>query len=191
MVRDAEYEAAMTEPEALARGEEPVADRVRMEFASLDAFVRTHYPRLIRLAGLITRNADQAQDAVQAGLERAWRKRNNIRDPAKLRPWLDRIVAREAIRQTSGGGLSAVRQRESGDWVEYPSTLPEPAELVILREAVGRLSSNHRAVIALHLHEGYTVEETARVLDVPFDTVRSRLRAARERLRHELTEKDQ
>jgi len=182
----------MIEREALARVDETGAERVRIELASLDAFVRAHYPRLIRLAGLITRDADQAQDAVQAALERAWRKRGDVKDSASLRPWLDRIVAREAIRQTRGTGLSAMRRRESADWIEYPSTLPEPAEMVILREALGRLSPDHRAVIALHLHEGYSVEETARVLAVPFDTVRSRLRAARARLRRELAEeKDQ
>jgi RNA polymerase sigma-70 factor (ECF subfamily) len=58
----------------------------------------------------------------------------------------------------------------------------------MLREALGRLSPDHRAVVALHLHSGYSVDETARLLQVPFDTVRSRLRAARERLRREMTE---
>ena len=43
-------------------------------------------------------------------------------------------------------------------------------------------------MVALHLYAGYSVEETARVLQIPFDTVRSRLRAARERLRRELGE---
>ena len=180
----------MLEPEALARADEFGTERIPIELTSLDAFVRAHYPRLIRLAGLITRDADQAQDAVQAALERAWRKRGDVRDPARLRPWLDRIVAREAIRHTRGTGLSALRRRDPADWNEYPSTLPEPAEVVVLREALGRLSPDHRAVIALHLHEGYSVEETARVLAVPFDTVRSRLRAARARLRRELTEEN-
>jgi len=192
MVRNAAYELAMREPKALARADEFGAERIRIELASLDAFVRAHYPRLIRLAGLITRDADQSQDAVQAALERAWRNRGAVRDPASLRPWLDRIVAREAIRQTSGKRLSARLRRDSQDWIQYPSTMPEPAEVVVLREALGRLSPDHRAVIALHLHEGYSVEETARVLAVPFDTVRSRLRAARARLRRELAEeKDQ
>jgi RNA polymerase sigma-70 factor (ECF subfamily) len=192
MVRNAEHEPAMRKPEALARADEIGAERVRIELASLDAFVSAHYPRLIRLAGMITRDADQAQDAVQAALERAWRKRGDVRDPAKLRSWLDRIVAREAIRQTRGTGLPAPLRRDPQDWIQYPSTMPEPSEMVILREALGRLSPDHRAVIALHLHEGYSVEETARVLAVPFDTVRSRLRAARARLRRELAEeKDQ
>jgi RNA polymerase sigma-70 factor (ECF subfamily) len=69
-----------------------------------------------------------------------------------------------------------------------PASTPEPAELAVLREALGHLSPDHRAVIALHLYAGYSVDETARVLQVPFDTVRSRLRAARERLRRELGE---
>jgi RNA polymerase sigma-70 factor (ECF subfamily) len=179
----------MTEPEALARADEIGVEQVRIELASLDVFVRVHYPRLIRLAGLITRDADQAQDAVQAALERAWRKRADVRDPARLRPWLDRIVAREAIRQTRRGGLSALRH-DPEDWVQYPSTMPEPAEIAVLREALGRLSPDHRAVIALHLYSGYSVEETAQALGVPFDTVRSRLRAARERLRRDLVEND-
>ncbi len=63
--------------------------------------------------------------------------------------------------------------------------------MVALREALGRLSPDHRAGIALHLHGGYSVEETARLLEVPFDTVRSRLRAARARLRREMVENNQ
>jgi RNA polymerase sigma factor (sigma-70 family) len=188
MVCNAKHEPAMREPEALAKAKEIGAKPTRDELTSLDAFVRAHYPRLIRLAGVIARDGDQAQDAVQAALERAWRKRGDVRDPAKLRPWLDRIVAREAIRQTRGTGIGALLRRNPTDWIQYPSAVPEPTELVVLREALGRLSPDHRAVIALHLHEGYTVEETARILEVPFDTVRSRLRAARERLRRELTE---
>jgi RNA polymerase sigma-70 factor (ECF subfamily) len=179
----------MTDMQALATAEEIGAEELRIELTSLEGFVRVHYPRLIRLAGLITRDADQAQDAVQAALERAWRKRADVRDPARLRPWLDRIVAREAIRQTRRGGLSALRH-DPDDWIQYPSTLPEPAEMAVLREALGRLSPDHRAVIALHLYVGYSVEETANALSVPFDTVRSRLRAARERLRRELAEND-
>jgi RNA polymerase sigma-70 factor (ECF subfamily) len=60
--------------------------------------------------------------------------------------------------------------------------------MALLREALGRLSPEHRAVVALHLYAGYSVDETARVLQIPFDTVRSRLRAARERLRRDLGE---
>jgi DNA-directed RNA polymerase specialized sigma24 family protein len=37
--------------------------------------------------------------------------------------------------------------------------------------------------VVLHLHAGYTVDETAALLGVPRETVRSRLRVARDHLR--------
>jgi RNA polymerase sigma-70 factor (ECF subfamily) len=171
--------AAMPERAAAApiEGAEP---------AALDAFVREHYPRLIRLAGLVTRDVDQAQDAVQAALERAWRKHHGLRDRSTLRPWLDRIVVREAIRQTQPGPLRRMFNRPATDWTDIPASLPEPEERAAVREAVGRLSPGHRAVVALHLYAGYTVEETARLLEIPIDTVRSRLRTARDHLRRHL-----
>lgn len=158
------------------------------DVTALEAFVHEHYPRLVRLAGLITRDPEQAEDAVQAALERAWRKRGDIRDPASLRPWLDRIVVREAIRHARGGRLGAVLRLGSTGWLNLAAELPEPAEMMVLREALGRLSPDHRAVVALHLYAGHSVEQTAKILQVPFDTVRSRLRAARDRLRRDLAE---
>lgn len=178
----------MSEPEAVSIADPVGADRAVLEVAALDTLVRQHYPRLVRLAGLITRDVDQAQDAVQAALERAWRKRDAVRDPASLRSWLDQIVVREAIRQTRGRGFARLVRRPPTEWLEIPASMPEPEERAVVREALGRLSPDHRAVVALHLHAGYTVDETARILGVPYDTVRSRLRAAREHLRRHLTE---
>jgi RNA polymerase sigma-70 factor (ECF subfamily) len=177
----------MSEPEALSRADAIGVDRTRPAVDSLDGFVHEHYPRLVRLAGLVTRDVDQAQDAVQAALERAWRKRDQARADS-FRPWLDRIVVREAIRQTQNRHRFAPWRHQATEWVDMPASTPEPTEMAVLREALGRLSPDHRAVVALHLYAGYSVEETARVLQIPFDTVRSRLRAARERLRLELGE---
>ena len=170
----------------------PDADAIdpdhRADLASLDAFVSEHYPRLVRLAGLITRDTDQAEDAVQSALERAWRKRSQVRDPGSLRSWLDRIVAREAIRQARGGRLTFFLGQRNAEWLDLAGHSPEPAEMATLRVALGRLSPDHRAVVALHLYAGHSVEQTADILQIPFDTVRSRLRAARERLRREMAE---
>ena len=177
----------MREPEALTGPDQIGVGRARLAVESLDGFVIEHYPRLVRLAGLVTRDVDQAQDAVQAALERAWRKRDQAQADS-FRPWLDRIVVREAIRLAQGRNRLAPWRHDPTDWVEMPASTPEPTEMAVLREALGRLSPDHRAVVALHLYAGYSVEETARILQIPFDTVRSRLRAARERLRRDLGE---
>jgi RNA polymerase sigma-70 factor (ECF subfamily) len=165
--------------------------------AELEAFALAHYSRLIRLAGIVTRNADAAQDAVQTALERAWRHRRDLDDPSRLRSWLDRIVVREAIREARRrrGFLARVFGASSVEWLDvtehaaaHVDTAIEATDQALLREVLATLSPGHRAVIALHLQVGYTVEETAGLLGIPVDTVRSRLRAARRRLRDQMTE---
>ena len=81
--------------------------------ADLEEFVVEHYDRLIRLARLICRDASDAADAVQLALEQAWRRRSSLRGGASLRPWLDWIVAREAIRRAPRvrGGPSPLTAR--------------------------------------------------------------------------------
>src|SRR5919107_2064750 len=56
--------------------------------ADLATFVADHYDRLIRLAWLVCRDGADAGDAVQAGLEVAWRRRETLRDKSSLRSWL-------------------------------------------------------------------------------------------------------
>jgi RNA polymerase sigma-70 factor (ECF subfamily) len=160
-------------------------------------FVAAHYPRLIRLAGLICRDAIDSEDAVQAGLERAWRRRESLRDPGSLPAWLNRIVVREAIRL--GRDNRSLRQRFErmvGDHdqidIRVLRTEADPGSSVTsraaLRHAFEALPAAQRAVVALHLYLGYSIAETADMVGAPLETVRSRLRLAREQLRFQLGE---
>ena len=148
--------------------------------ADLESFVLEHYPRLIRLAGLVCHRTDEAEDAVQAALERAWRQRGTLADPHRIRPWLDRIVVREAIR---------IRHRATPTVVDLSREIdPGVDEWAAVRHAFSSLPREQRAAVALHLYVGYPVAETAEIVGAPVETVRSRLRLARERLRSLLTE---
>jgi RNA polymerase sigma-70 factor (ECF subfamily) len=160
--------------------------------AAMSAFVVEHYDRLVRFARLICRDAGDASDAVQVGLEQAWRRRSTLRDDDRIRPWLDRIVAREAVR-ISRGRQSWLRRLFTPDpdvsWIgPADKRASDPARYAAMRTALGELSPEQRAVVALHLHAGYSVAETARIVDAREETVRSRLRLARQRLRRELEE---
>ena len=160
-------------------------------------FVAAHYPRLVRLAGLICRDAIDSEDAVQAGLERAWRRRDSLADPARLAAWLDRIVVREAIRL--GRDKRSLRERLERVLGEHENielrvaqNEPDPGTAVTsraaLRHAFESLPAAQRAVVGLHLYLGYSISETADMVGAPLETVRSRLRLAREQLRFQLSE---
>ena len=160
--------------------------------AAITAFVSEHYDRLLRLAGLVCRDTSDAADAVQVGLEQAWRGRSTLHNEAPLRPWLDKIVVREAVRisKRRASWLSRIfTPRPEITWIEPPDRrASEPATVVALRAAFEELSPEQRAVVVLHLHLGYTVAETAAIVEAPDETVRSRLRLARVRFRRELEE---
>jgi DNA-directed RNA polymerase specialized sigma24 family protein len=79
----------------------PVAGTVERSGAlerDLASFFAEHYDRLVRLAALVCHSPGATEDAVQAAMEQAWRRRSTLRDPERIRPWLDRIVVRESIR---------------------------------------------------------------------------------------------
>ncbi len=157
----------------------------------LATFVVEHNDRLIRLAYLVCGSPTDAADAVQRGFEQAWRQRSSLRDQSRLRAWLDRVVVREAIRL---GRRPWYRHLLSLDtrvgWIDPPARGVEPEQWLALRQSFDRLPAEQRAVLALHLHAGYSVSETAALVGAPVETVRSRLRLAKDRLRRELSEPD-
>jgi RNA polymerase sigma-70 factor (ECF subfamily) len=150
--------------------------------ADLEALVVENYERLLRVAILICRDRTDAEDAVQIALERAWRHGRNLRERDKLPAWLHRIVVREAIR------LERRRRGLLSRWLASPREiavgLPANGDRDLdLQSALRDLSVEQRAALVLHHYAGYSVAETAHLLDVPYETARSRLRLARGRLR--------
>ena len=77
-------------------------------------------------------------------------------------------------------------------WIEpADERLSEPSRYVALRASFAGLPAAQRAVVALHLHHGYSISETAALVGAPEETIRSRLRLARQRLRRDLEEAGQ
>jgi RNA polymerase sigma-70 factor, ECF subfamily len=172
------------------------ADSALTEAASLEdqlvAFFDDHYARMVRLAGLICHAGTSAEDAVQAAMEQVWRRRGTLRDPDKLRWWIDRIVVREAIRLNRRpwwSRITDVASEERGLLLPDPSIQAAPERLALVA-ALRSLRVEQRAACVLHLYAGYSVTETAQLMSASVETTRSRLRLARRRLRAELSEEE-
>jgi RNA polymerase sigma-70 factor (ECF subfamily) len=165
---------------------------------ALEEFFVVHYARLVGLAGLVCGDIAAAEDIVQTALERAWRSRGAITDEERLKPWLDRIVVREAARERRFRltWLARVVRPAAVTQIDVPQReLVDQAatrfpERLAMRQLFLELTAAQRAVVVLHMHAGYTIDETANALGIPRETVRSRLRVAREYLRHALEEGD-
>jgi RNA polymerase sigma-70 factor, ECF subfamily len=140
--------------------------------------------RLLRTARLILRDEALAEDAIQETFLKAWQRIGSLHDEDPG-PWLTRIAMNESI--------SAYRRRHRfqalterfGRFGGAKREVSSEARLD-LAHALDQLSAEHRAAVALHYYQDLSVEETARVLKVPVDTMKSRLKTALRRLR-ELT----
>jgi RNA polymerase sigma-70 factor (ECF subfamily) len=170
------------------------ADTAVPEAASVEdqlaVFFDAHYQRMVRLAGLVCHSGVAAEDAVQAAMEQAWRRRSSLRDPGRMRWWLDRIIVREAIRMNRRPWWTRLSATSADD---QRSLLPDPAgeatpQRMALTAALAALTPQQRAACVLHLHLGYGVAETAELMGAGVETTRSRLRLARQRLRADLSE---
>lgn len=153
-----------------------------------DAFtelVATHHRDLIRLAMVITGDAELADDAAQATWQQAWRKLRQLRDPARVRPWLLAIAANEA--------RQALRRRSRLTVMpdELASASPpegDPIEAMDLDRALAKLKPADRTLIGLRYVSGFSASELAPMLQISPEGVRSRLKRILDRLREELGE---
>jgi RNA polymerase sigma-70 factor, ECF subfamily len=155
---------------------------------SLEQLMVERYPDLLRLAFLIVHDVAEAEDATQLALERAWRSRAQVRSAGSGLFWLRRIVVREALRARSSpwrvlrSPFHVVEIEPAGG----RASAPGGAERLDVVRAFEHLPPDQSAVVVLHHYLAYPIAEVAEMLDVPLETVRSRLRLAMRRLREEL-----
>ena len=146
--------------------------------------VRQQQESLYRMAYSVTRNEDDALDAVQEGILRAYKSLKSLREPKFFATWLTRITvnaARDLVKQR--------RPAEDVDELELPA--PEglsPEERMDLQAAVEHLPEAERELVQLRYFDGLTNREIARQMDLPEGTVASRLHRALGRMRVELKE---
>ncbi len=126
--------------------------------------------------------ADEREDAAQEVFIAVYRSLGSFRGEAQLSTWIYRIASRHAGRLRN--------RRRIRDLVNVlvlreppPPAPPDPAEraahLDLLDQLLGRLNPKKRTVFVLFEVEGLPIEEIARILDCPQNTVWSRLHHAR------------
>lgn len=135
---------------------------------------------MYRISYGILKNEADAEDAVAEALLKAWEKLGNLEKEESLRSWLIRIVI-----NTSKNILSARMWMMPYGLDEIAAVVPfweGPPETDIW-DYVREVSEVYRTVLLLYYYSGYSVRETAEILNVPEGTVKSRLARARKKLR--------
>jgi len=154
---------------------------------AFDALARTVGDRCMAIACRILRDADLAEDAVQAALITAWRELRTLRDPDRFEPWLHRILTNacyaEARRRRRWSAEIRILPVEGTYGPDETLTVHDRDQL---ERAFRRLTLEQRAVLVFHHYLGLPVSEVADRLDIPIGTAKSRLHHATTALRASL-----
>ncbi len=150
------------------------------------ALTRRQVDRAYRLAWAILGDDADADDATQDAFTIAWRRRTDLRDPARFDAWFSRILinaCRERLRQRN---RHPVRQLDEAPEVAIGDDSRDAATRDAVWTAVRRLDADHRIVVVLRYWADLTVDEIAERVGVPAGTVKSRLHYALRSMRPSL-----
>ena len=197
--------SAPTTPLAFAGSSE--AELVRRacgrDETAVRAIMQANNRRLYRLARGILRDDAEAEDVVQATYVQAFTHIESFRGESSLATWLGRIAINEALGRMR-------RQRPGVDWTSLPPGVLEtqiiqfplsgavldPEKSIAQREiqhvverAIDELPEAFRIVFITQIVEGMTIEETAEILGLKPETVKTRLHRARTMLRDGIEKK--
>ncbi len=152
-----------------------------------------HAPRVYRLVYRLCGDDDLAQEFTQEAFIRAFDRLDRFRGESALSTWLHRIAV-----TVTANGMRKVRRLRSREW-EIDPDLPaalgaggapsgEPDLRARLAAAIDALPEIYRTTLVMHDIEGYTHAEIASMLGVPEGTCKTRLAAARAKLREALAD---
>jgi RNA polymerase sigma-70 factor (ECF subfamily) len=188
-------EVTLAEGEAEAtlgarRRERELVERARRgDVNAYEALLLEHERFAYRLAYLITRDAGDAEDALQDAFLKAFRALGRFRRGAAFRPWLLKIVTNEARTKSRSRRRHAAIATRVGEREPPPAVDASPESTLLTDElrhrlmaAVDRLPEKLRVVVTCRYLLELSEDETAAVLGVKRGTVKSRLSRALDKL---------
>ena len=152
---------------------------------AFDALYRAEREKVLALCLHVTGRRADAEDAAQETFLAVHRALRFFRGDAAVSTWVYRIALRAALRVTARRRPTEPVDPETPG-ANGDAEVASRAEARRILDALGRLSAEHRMVLALFGLEGLGHRAIAEVLGVPEGTVWSRLHLARKRLASDL-----
>ena len=190
-------------PAAIFEETELVQRVLAHEAGAFRTILQRHNRRLYRIARAVLRDDTEAEDVVQEAYISAFTHLSSYRGESSLGAWLSRITMNEAL------GRLRYRRRAvdiatlnptptEAEIIQFPAsasnddperTMAQRQILQLVVQATDELPQVYRLVFFARVIEGMTLEETASLLGIKPETVKTRLHRARQLMRDQLDEK--
>ncbi len=155
------------------------------ETAALDTLYRTHAEKLFRTVHRITRNREDAEDAVQDSLLRAFLHLKNFDGRSTFSTWLTRIGINSALmilrKNRNSREISAHGPGVDETLWEVPDSSPDPERQYaerererFLRDAIAGLRPRSRRALEFHTLQDHSLQETAAQIGISVSAAKAR-----------------
>ena len=172
---------------------------------AFERFVETYRSKIFQYTYLMCGHREDAEEVAQETLLKVFEKLEQLREPEHMKAWVFRIARNACYMKRRKSTFAPVqelsldelmptfrqegdeRKMEIADWSSLPDDLAINSQLKrLLRDSVEELPEIYRAVVLLRDMEELSTQETAQVLDITEDTVKTRLHRARLAIRRSL-----
>lgn len=172
---------------------------------AFERFVEHFRKRLFQYTWLVCRQREDAEEVAQEALLRVFESADRLREPEHVRAWVFRIARNFCLMKRrksvfapseelsldqffpAAGPDGEHRHLEIADWSQGPEKDLLRKELgETLGDAISQLPEAYRSVVLLRDVEELSTEETAQILDLTVDVVKTRLHRGRLAIRQKL-----
>ncbi len=180
-------------------------DLLAGNLGAFDRFVESFRTRLFQYSLLMCGQREDAEEVSQETLLKVFENLAQLREPEHVRSWVFRIAKNACLMKRRKSVFAPVRELsldefiplmdhrggerklEIADWSALPDAQVLRSELRdVLQEAISELPEIYKSVLLLRDVEELSTEETAQVLEVSEDVVKTRLHRARLAVRQKL-----
>jgi RNA polymerase sigma-70 factor (ECF subfamily) len=166
------------------------------EADAFERFVEHFRSKVFHYSWLMCGRPEDAEEVAQETLLKVFENFDQLRDPSRVRPWVFRIAKNACLmlrrksvfappQELSLDELAPAAQLQSGE--AQPEVALLDSELrAVLDRVVAELPPAYRAVVLLRDLEELSTEETAQILDLGTDVVKTRLHRGRAAMRQKL-----
>lgn len=161
-----------------------------MDENEFESLVREHAPRVRALCASVLKDGAEAEDAAQDAFLKAWRRIDGFDGRSSFATWVHRIAVNacldrlRASARRRADSLEALGERDA----EALRGLVEPSSMGVLEDGdlverlLSRLNPEQRLAFTLCEREGLSYAEIAGAMGCSTDSVKARIKRARQEL---------
>jgi RNA polymerase sigma-70 factor (ECF subfamily) len=166
------------------------------EADAFEQFVEYFRSKIFHYSWLMCGQREDAEEVAQETLLRVFESLEQLREPEHVRAWVFRIAKNACLMQRRKSVFAPAHEVSTDELL--PAEEPSGAELppdreylrgelkAVLDRIIAELPPNYRSVVVLRDMEELSTEETAQILEVGTDVVKTRLHRARAAMRQKL-----